>query len=97
MVKNEYYYVEDSQYSGFMIGQCLSNPKYSDNLIRGDSKAVLIATFGNENKFSNQGWCFKDYTRTYRLATQSEINWLKQCIKLNKFIEKPKTTNYELW
>lgn len=96
MVENEYYYVEDKARSGFMIGKCLGNINYTNNEMRGDSNAILIGTFNGENKFSRKGWCFKDYHRTYRPATQSEIDWLNECIKLDKFIEQPKNKTYEL-
>jgi hypothetical protein len=95
MVENEYYYVWDVDYSGFMIGKCLGNIEYRNE--RGDSDAILICTFDDKNELSSNGWCFKDYHRKYRKATKSEINWLKRCIKLNKFIDYPKIKAYEIW
>jgi hypothetical protein len=95
MVEGEYYYVWDADCSGFMIGKCLGNIKYNNQ--RGDSDAILISTLNGNEELSLGGWCFKDYRRKYRKATRSEINWLKQCIKLNKFIDYPKIKAYEIW
>ena len=95
MVKNKYYYVWDDEYTGGMIGKCLGNIKYNDE--RGDSDAILISTFNNENEISKNGWCFKYHNRNYRPATYLEIQWLNECIKLGKFIEQPKNKTYELW
>lgn len=95
MVINKYYYVWDDAYSGFMIGKCLGSIKISGQYHR--SEAVLINTFNDENKFSTNGWCFKDNKRYYREATSYEIEWLDRCIMAHRFIEKPKQNVYELW
>lgn len=95
MVENEYYYVWDSRYSGFMIGKCLGEVKTYKK--RGDSKAILISTFDGKRELSANGWCFKDFSRKYRKATQSEINWLTKCVNEGRFIDRPKTKAYDIW
>jgi hypothetical protein len=95
MVKDEYYYVWDDNYSGFMIGKCLGSIKVESQFHRCD--AILISTFESKKSFGTEGWCYKDTKRYYREATQDEIDWLELCIAENRFVEKPKQKIYELW
>lgn len=96
MVKNEYYYVWDDNYSGCMMGKCLGNFSITnENKL---STAIFICTFTEENSLNIKSlWCYESTKRYYRKATFDEIDWLELCIKENKFVKKPEIKAYELW
>lgn len=96
MVKGEYYYVWDDNYSGFMIGKCLGTFETKGTLKR--SRADFICTFpGNKELRISSCWCYSDNNRHYREATTDEIEWLELCIKEGMFVNKPEIKIYELW
>lgn len=82
--KDEIYYVEEGNF--WMIGLVINpdNEKSDSESCKGD------ATFINSNKrFNiNSCWCYHALNRTNRLASEEEQHWLRECIRLNKYIEK---------
>jgi hypothetical protein len=82
--KDEIYYVEQGNF--WMIGLVINpdNEESDSESCRGD------ATFINSNKrFNiNSCWCYHTLNRTNRLASEEEQHWLRECIRLNKYIEK---------
>lgn len=91
MEQGKYYKVTDGNFH--MIGQCLAKPYGSM------STCSLISwnepTPGKEVPYTSNGspvkattnWCFKNSdSRTYRLATQDEINKLERSLSADRFI-----------
>jgi len=86
MVENEYYFVQDTQHSGFMVGKFLGDIWERTSEKCKNSRAIYISTLSNAKEFRNEIWCFISPTRSYRAATRLEIDWLNECIKADKFI-----------
>ena len=85
--KDKYYYVEQDSF--FMIGKVdiPLNEEDSDKDIFRGSCHYFIAK-GYQSLHRGESWCYKDYNRTFRLATQEEIDWLEYCNKIDKYVTK---------
>lgn len=90
--KNKYYYVEQDKF--FMIGKVdiPLNKEDSDKDIFRGSCHYFIAR-GYQSLHRGESWCYKDYNRTFRLATQEEIDWLEYCNRVDKYITKKEFLN----
>lgn len=96
MEEGKYYYVEDEDF--WMIGLCKGNFQTADDNDK-HSDAVLITSDKTLNK--SRGWCYQSEgnedestPRTYRPATQDEIEWLDACIEAGKYMEKDAIKKY---
>lgn len=88
MKVGNYYTVKDTAYSKFlMIGRCITvNEGSSGTDIRGI--AEFIATF-DKSYGKEKAWCYQtEKTRTFRLSTQDEIDWLNRCIAAGMYLDK---------
>lgn len=92
--EGEYYTVFNYVYEnreavmvGFVtLGNNGDNGK-SDGSLRGKATFASEAT---KDFSTNSVWCYKDKEgRDYKLSTPEEIEWLKECIRLGKYIPKP--------
>ncbi len=97
MEVGKYYRVDDIEDDWWMIGKVTEVGELEDDgNWRGEALTI------NSNKyFESSGWCYKseDGSRDYREATPSEIAWLDECIKQNKYVEESEVinSNYEIY
>lgn len=90
LVNGEYYFVKENQHE--WIIKCIDNtlekglPEGQHNIKKSINIKITDSSF-----YESHGLCYLDRFRTYRKATQKEINWLDACIKANEFVEKPVT------
>jgi len=85
--KNKYYYVEEGNF--FMIGKVdvpLNEEDSSKDIFKGSCHYFIAR--GYQSLYRGESWCYKDYNRTFRLATQEEIDWLEYCNKIDKYVTK---------
>lgn len=88
MLEGEYYHVDDICMNDpfWMILKCEGHVHIEDE--RGDCNGKLISHSVRDGYSYQKNGCFKDKTRTFRKATQDEINWLDACISADKFISQ---------
>lgn len=88
------YVKEDaSGIKGWMLGRISSLEKFSGGIEKGIADFIHKFEPANHGIFvnfvKNNTWCFSSPpTRTYRRATEEEIQWLDACITANKYMEK---------
>lgn len=85
--KDKYYYVEEDEF--FMIGKIdvpLTEEDSNEATFRGSCHYFIARD--HQSLHRGGSWCYKDYNRTFRLATQKEINWLEYCNKIDEYVTK---------